>query len=263
MVTSRRRWARLPVALLLAAAVWTGAPAVAQQVCDDPSARCGGLLSSECLSRLGAGAIAASEAPACAGQLDAYRSCLSEVAAQCGTAAPAPTPQAPAPASLAMPLGHRLVAETPIAGGRFLFIAAEQPLSWTIAERAAVAMGGRLAVLDTEAKQQAMASVLARRPELFERAQVLFSTWVLGPWVGAYQQAGAAEPGGGWVWNLDPRTGASAPVTGGHWFPGQPSNYGGAENFMNIFCLDRPTCSTWNDAPVDAGVTSYIVEIAD
>lgn len=244
----------LAIALLLCGA--RAAPA--QGDCGDPSARCGALIGSACLSRAGAGTLAADAPESCAAQFDAYRDCLAEVAVECA----APVPPAAAEAER-VPPGHRLVAQTPVAGGRLLFLLAPEPLSWSAAEQAAAAMGGRLAVIDTADKQEAMASVLARRPELFHSAVVFFATWVWGPWLGGYQRADATGPAEGWVWSLDPATGASAPIIGGHWFDGQPNDFGGPESYLQIFCINRATCDTWNDAAADAPVRSYIVELRD
>lgn len=58
--------------------------AVAQtELCADPAGFCGQLISSDCLSRLGAGAVAAAGA-ACASQIDDYRACVAS-AAECAT----------------------------------------------------------------------------------------------------------------------------------------------------------------------------------
>lgn len=245
---------------LLIAGPWFPPASLAQSNCVDPSTQCGALIDTSCLARAGAGSLPADAPAACATQFGAYRECLADFTRRCGGGAPTPVPEAGA---IDLPLGHQIVAETPVRGGRFLFILSAEPLSWSAAEQAAVAMGGRLAVIETAAKQQAMSSVLARRPELFHSAVVLFANWVWGPWIGGYQRAGAAEPAEGWVWSLDPVSGADAPVSGAYWFEGQPNNFGGAESYMQIFCINRPTCDTWNDAPADAPVRSYIVELLD
>lgn len=69
------------------------APAMAQDaadVCAAPQASCNQLVAPVCLEALGAGAIAAdASAPGCDAQLDAYRSCLSDIARRCAPQASA------------------------------------------------------------------------------------------------------------------------------------------------------------------------------
>lgn len=67
-----------------AALFFVAGAATAQTVeCENPTARCGALLSASCLNLLGAGAISAGSP--CEDQAAAYRGCLSDVAARCPT----------------------------------------------------------------------------------------------------------------------------------------------------------------------------------
>lgn len=243
--------------LCLAFVVAPLSDAVAQN-CTDPQATCGATLSSTCLSRVGAGSLAADAPTDCAAQFDAYRSCLARVAEECGVASPAAPSAQPAPT---LPVGHRVVAEAPLGSSRLLFALAPEVLTWSDAEQIAIASGGRLAVIDTAEKQSVLSSVLSRRPELFVRTQFLLSGWFHGPWIGGFQLSGAREPAEGWVWSLDPATGETTPIVGGNWFANQPDDYGGGASYLNIFCVDQPTCDTWNDAPANGDVRSYIVEL--
>ncbi len=64
-------------------------------VCRAPSTFCGRTVQSSCLSALGVGAIDSDVAALeCRNQLETYRDCLSLVASQCGSAAPAGAPEA-------------------------------------------------------------------------------------------------------------------------------------------------------------------------
>ncbi|MBX2856184.1 MAG: hypothetical protein KTR21_14425 [Rhodobacteraceae bacterium] len=256
------------VAIAAFAAVFstTVAPisAFGQSGCDDLSQNCGDVIAPNCLEKLGAGSLSVEAEASCGDQFEAYRSCLAEVTALCSAPTRASAePSQEAPSDETAPTAHRLVAETSVTGGRFMFFVTPEPISWADAEQAAVTMGGRLAVVDTSGKHDAMASVLSRRPELFNAQGVLLFQLVWGPWIGGYQRAGAAEPDGGWQWSLDPVSGDTAPIEGDRWFDNQPDNFALTENYLHIFCLARPTCDTWNDAAADAPVQSYIVEILE
>ncbi|MEO1331121.1 MAG: hypothetical protein AAFW46_15845, partial [Pseudomonadota bacterium] len=241
-------------------------PAPAFAACEDPATFCGKLISPACLSAYGAGSLPAASGAArsaevgstdCSGQFSAYGDCLAEIASRCGgTSAGAPA----TPSAGGLPTGHQQVAETTAEGRRFAFVLAPDPVSWSAAERHALAMGGRLAVIDGPAKQQAVAAVLSRRPELFNREQYFLSGWYFGPWIGAFQDAAATAPGAGWRWSLDPSSGSAAPLGYANWLPGNPNDFGGPESFAHFFCIDQPTCETWNDTRYDAPVRAYIVE---
>ena len=93
--------------------------------------------------------------------------------------------------------------------------------SWTTARGFAVARGADLAVVPS----------LAFADWLFNNTVNSAALWNadLGPWVGGYQQPGAPEPLGGWVW-VD-----GAAILPALWVGGQPDNYtpcGGDNNRM-------------------------------
>ena len=117
---------------LLGAAIlfWAPMGAAAQTACGDLSQSCGDVIAPACLEKFGAGSLPAetetsagvstdaSADASCGAQFEAYRSCLSEVAAQCdgsgdvsGAARGAGLEGGEAPAA------HRLVAETSVTGG--------------------------------------------------------------------------------------------------------------------------------------------------
>lgn len=83
------------LALLLLGATATPEPAAAQTLCDNPQETCGRIVPPKCLSRIGAGSLAAGDD--CAPAAVSYRECLALAAETCNTAsARAPEPQAQA-----------------------------------------------------------------------------------------------------------------------------------------------------------------------
>ncbi|MEL6317312.1 MAG: hypothetical protein AAFR16_06695 [Pseudomonadota bacterium] len=87
MVRNLRLAAVLAALVMLATA---GPRAAAQTIdqatlCADPDAACSALVAPACLSRTGAGSVAVGAAPqGCDAQIDSYRTCLQDVAEQCG-----------------------------------------------------------------------------------------------------------------------------------------------------------------------------------
>ena len=90
--------------------------------------------------------------------------------------------------------------------------------SWTEARAHAQAMGGDLASLLSAPADQFVFERVVNNPALW--------SGVCGPWVGGWQQAGSAEPSGGWRWvNGDP-------IAESLWSPDQPDDatYCGGDN---------------------------------
>jgi len=85
-------------------------------------------------------------------------------------------------------------------------------------------------------------------------------------WIGGYQAAAGAEPGGGWTWDTAEAWGSYT-----NWDTLQPDDNGigspGGEDFLAMFSVaDHPTGS-WNDednpgCPVHGPIAGYIVEYA-
>lgn len=80
-----------------------------------------------------------------------------------------------------------------------------------------------------------------------------------GPYLGGFQPAGSSEPSGGWQWV----TGEAWSYT--NWASGEPNNYGGTENVLQMFGhgLNNPQ-PTWNDVTDGPGgpQKSYVAEMA-
>ncbi|MBI5439828.1 MAG: PEP-CTERM sorting domain-containing protein [Deltaproteobacteria bacterium] len=77
-----------------------------------------------------------------------------------------------------------------------------------------------------------MYSLVAGTPSFYQ-----WDGWnMCGPWLGGYQPAGSSEPSGGWTWV----TGESWNYS--HWSGGEPNNWGGGENYLQLF-----NGVNWND----------------
>jgi hypothetical protein len=136
-------------------------------------------------------------------------------------------------------------------------------LTWSLAHERAMSAGGHLASVTSVAEDELV----------FGLASPLSAAWSgpysLGPWLGGFQQDGAAEPAGGWAW-----------VTGEPWDYRQPAtwnngeelgscggnadNGGGGASENSLHYMWRARC--WNDAKStgdyfgDGRVRAYVVE---
>lgn len=78
-----------------------------------------------------------------------------------------------------------------------------------------------------------------------------FGASIAGLYIGGFQPAGSAEPGGGWEWIDGP------PMTYTNWGAGEPNNSGGTENAIMI----SDAAGHWNDiAETYTGGTGFLVE---
>ena len=81
---------------------------------------------------------------------------------------------------------------------------------------------------------------------------------VAGRWIGGFQNVNApgySEPAGGWSWVT------GEPWTYQHWADGEPNDWGGGENWLQIWGAVLPN---WNDIPDNvetAHFTGYIVDV--
>ena len=121
-----------------------------------------------------------------------------------------------------------------------------------------LADGAHLVTMTTPAENAFVAALVAARPDAWNGG------W--GPWIGAYQWAGGAEPAGGWRWI----TGEA--WTHANWRPGEPNDDKGGETFGHLFqwcgqanVCDPPTANTWNDSKNRAvrDVVGFIAETAE
>ncbi len=111
-------------------------------------------------------------------------------------------------------------------------------LSWSSANAAAVAAGGHLATVTSEAENTFVYNLVADCSFWYSGCHVI------GPWLGGYQVTCTPEPSCGWRWV----TGEPFPGPGwiGKWRGGEPNNAGGLEDSMHFYYGD-----TWNDVPND------------
>ena len=141
------------------------------------------------------------------------------------------------------------------------------PITWDEAQAAAILAGGYLATT-LSAEENAFVFALADFSAYWAQ-ETPTSSAHLGPWLGGYQLAGSAEPGGGWTW-----VNGDGPFSFTMWAGGEPSNgaggpHGLTESRVHYFAYGGRG-STWNDFPETftggtpgytfAGPIAYVVE---
>ena len=211
--------------------------------CEGPPT-CNGLLDPSCLAglRVGAGSVPTVGLIGCRPQIAAYRACL-QAAARCD-------------AGLEPPEGHSLLGKRQTRSAQYLLIQAPAPISWSDARTAAEGLGGQLASIGSQEENDEILALLESSPGAFQTQEVFMTTAHVGPWIGGYQQEGAAEPSGGWRW-LD-----GAALQFANWRRGEPNDLMD-EDYLVIYCRERPVCADWSDANgLSFQVRGYLVEIA-
>lgn len=130
--------------------------------------------------------------------------------------------------------------------------------SWSDAENKAVALGGHLVTIRSQAEND----------WVFNYVVSATSSGVYGAWIGMYQLPGSPEPAGGWVWS----SGETVSYT--HWqtSTGEPNDYYGnsSENWAKMYIRQHDwdeIPSYWNDTwhyeparPDTVGVVEAIPE---
>jgi hypothetical protein len=146
-------------------------------------------------------------------------------------------------------------------GHRYQAVLVPERINWVEAQLAASARGcgWHLATITSEAEDNFVYSLISGREEFFV-------TGIHGPWIGGFQRNATAEPDGEWRWVTE----EDFEFT--NWLDGEPNNaYGGppelgpgvpipnAEDFAHYDGLlgDIPT---WNDLPVNALLSGYMLE---
>jgi hypothetical protein len=114
------------------------------------------------------------------------------------------------------------------------------PYSWAEAKADAESRGGHLATFPYQAK--------------WNSAQPLINQFnnqiVQDLWLGGYQPVGSPEPAGNWSWIT------GEPWAFSFWWPGEPNNQGGNENYLMVGFGG----AGWNDASGIARI-SYLLEL--
>lgn len=138
-------------------------------------------------------------------------------------------------------------------GHRYLAVVEDAPISWLEAAQRAEALGGHLVTI-TSAEENDFVFGLVDTPEFWS------PNGLHGAWLGGYQPAGSAEPGGGWRWVTDEAFDFTA------WNSGEPNEAGGGENALH-FHIPNNLVPVWNDIRHDADIVdpdlafaSYVVE---
>ena len=115
-------------------------------------------------------------------------------------------------------------------------------LSWVEAEAEAVAACGHLVTINDAAEQDWLCAQFPRDESQGDPPL----------WIGLYQEEGAAEPDGGWVWT------SGEPVTYTNWHSGEPNDGSGSDNERYGVLHYYVGCG-WNDLP-EGGQFPGIIE---
>lgn len=145
----------------------------------------------------------------------------------------------------------------------------EEPVTWEEAKSEARRKGGHLATITSQGELDFIVDLTRNDAYWLEMSEEPYR--YNGPWLGAYQEEGADEPGDGWRW-----------VTGEEftWItpddeePNNTNPYGRSEDVLQLFFIDEEALNEesiqtfqpkFNDTPLDGlkevgGVMSYVVE---
>lgn len=143
-------------------------------------------------------------------------------------------------------------------------------VTWTDARDAAVAKGGWLVDIASEAENTFAFNLVnpSQHPGFWVTEQV-WTSCEIGPWIGGHQPTGSPEPGGNWQWVTGNHfmDASGAPTQYTNWFPTQPGNVyqqlgiGPPEDALHYYYRtpSSPT-PTWNDYPSWSVTNGYVVE---
>ena len=143
------------------------------------------------------------------------------------------------------------------AESRFTVIVLDEPLDWWEASAIAAEMGGSLATINSQSEQEEVWRAVQARTDAWVRNSAGF---VIGPWLGGFQSAGAREPDGGWRWV------GGTPFTYQNWITSrehggrQPNNSEGVEDALVFMGLGRMS-PRWNDYPSRPSGVGWQAEI--
>ena len=109
---------------------------------------------------------------------------------------------------------------------------AQGGITWSAAEANAEGLGGHLVSVHSGAESSFLQSLVSSG----SAGETTYG-YYRGPWIGG------ALTSGSWGWS------DGSPFNYRNWFPGQPDNYDGVENHLQLY--GYPVASTWNDAQGD------------
>lgn len=138
-------------------------------------------------------------------------------------------------------------------GHVYLAVAVPEGISWEDARTASEHAGGYLATITSEEENAFVFSLIEM--DMYWGYQD--GDWRVGPWIGAFQEEGSAEPDDGWRWIT------GEPFEYANWMDGQPNNnprYAPEnENVIN-FGHAKAMVNTWNDRRDYSEVFAYVIE---
>ncbi len=148
-------------------------------------------------------------------------------------------------------------------GHSYQVVATGQQTSWAEADAAAIAAGGYLATITSQAENDFVYSLLTDPQDWFTETTAPYR--VYGPWLGAVKLPGSSDPSANWTW-----------VTGEPWVytnwsvaTGEPNNYEGIGEDRACFWYMGDTYNTapvWDDASGSNSICgwpqSYVIEYA-
>ncbi|MEY5060587.1 MAG: hypothetical protein RIS45_508 [Planctomycetota bacterium] len=147
------------------------------------------------------------------------------------------------------------------AGGNGHWYSVQMPtsaaISWSFAQSECTRQGGHLASI-TSGQENAFVAQVAANP-VYWTVDLSYLTYCIGPWLGGFQPADAAEPSGGWTWVTGETWGYQ------NWFTEafEPNNGCGGEDYLHFLTQGSTVPSAWwNDSggPECPGPKSYVIE---
>lgn len=142
------------------------------------------------------------------------------------------------------PDGSLYFAET---GHTYLVVVTEDggALRWTDARDRAVALGGHLATITSNAENEFVYELSMKTPGAWWQT--------VGPWIGGFQSDAGVEPGGGFQWVTGEPWGFEA------WDDGEPNDEGDDEDYVHFYS-ETGQLPYWNDSHDVGQSPSFVVE---
>jgi hypothetical protein len=148
--------------------------------------------------------------------------------------------------ALDFPQATRWLASTGGNDHYYAVVSAPAGVSWSSANRSAVAAGGYLATITSQQENDIVASIID--DPAYWNAELNTGN-SLGPWIGGRQEPNETTPSAGWTWVT------GEPFVYTNWNAGEPNDALGAnEDFLHYFCTGSCRGNHWNDLPSDISV---------